>query len=76
MPDAEVPAPKESQPNEQATAPTDISIEEYHQHADKYLDALVQKVEEMQETRQDIELDYSVRCTLLYPTKLLSYQAS
>jgi frataxin len=60
MPDSENPPPKESQPTEQITAATDVPYEEYHQRADEYLEQLQNKLEEMQEGRSDIEVEYSV----------------
>jgi frataxin len=73
MPDAENPQPKDSEPNEEATAAANISYEEYHQLADYYLEELVAKLEEMQETRSDLEVEYAVRRTFsgfLAPRKL------
>lgn len=60
MPDAENPAPKQSEDIEQPTTPTDISIEEYNQRADEYLDELVSRLEAEQETRPDVDVEYSV----------------
>ncbi|KAF2470697.1 arabinogalactan endo-1,4-beta-galactosidase [Lindgomyces ingoldianus] len=59
MPDAENPAPKESEPSERITAPTDITTSEYNQRADEYLDELVSRLEAEQEKRQDLEVEYS-----------------
>lgn len=63
MPDAENPAPKESETTDQPTAPTEITTEEFHERADHYLNELVQRLEEAQENDPAIEVDYSV-CAL------------
>lgn len=59
MPDSADPAPKESEANEHVTAPTELSHEEYHQRADEYLDLLVNRLEQQQESRQDLEVEYA-----------------
>jgi len=60
MPDSADPAPPEPEAHEEvAKEPTDISYEEYHQHADAYLQDLVDRLEQEQEKRQDLEVDYS-----------------
>ena len=60
MPDSADPAPKESEANEYVTSPTNLSYEEYHQRADEYLGLLVNRLEQQQEGRQDLEVDYAV----------------
>ncbi|KAH9875404.1 hypothetical protein J1614_004896 [Plenodomus biglobosus] len=59
MPDAENPAPKESEPIDEPKVPTDITPEEFHERADHYLNELVQRLEEAQEKDPGIEVDYS-----------------
>ncbi|KAF2752855.1 Frataxin [Pseudovirgaria hyperparasitica] len=59
MPDAENPAPKESEPMEHATQPTNLTTDDYHKHADAYLNELVEKLEESQETSSEIDVEYS-----------------
>lgn len=61
MPDAENPAPKQSEDHETPTVPTDIPTTEFHERADDYLNELVERLEEKQETNPDIEVEYSVR---------------
>jgi len=60
MPDAENPAPKESEDQEQPTTPTQITTEEFHELADMYLNELVERLEEAQEKDPLIEVEYSV----------------
>jgi len=60
MPDSSDPAPPEREAHDSAAKePTDISYEEYHQHADVYLQELVDRLEQEQEKRQDLEVEYS-----------------
>lgn len=64
MPDSENPPPKQSEDHETPTVPTDISTTEFHEHADQYLNELVERLEEAQEKNPDIEVEYSVRHAL------------
>ena len=41
--------------------PTEISIEEFHSRSDAFLDSLVSKLEAMQEERDDVDVEYTVR---------------
>lgn len=40
--------------------PANISIEQYHQLSDEYMDSIVAKLEELQEEREDVDVEYSV----------------
>ena len=40
--------------------PTPIEEAEYHEHAEKLLEEIVVKIEELQESREDVDADYSV----------------
>lgn len=64
-PDSEEPAPKESQPmeTEQVKEPTPLEDDEYHERSEQYLEEIVSRVEELQEGKEDLELDYSVNTT-------------
>jgi frataxin len=66
MPDAENPAPPKTEETELPSVPTSISEEEYHEHADAYLNDLVERLEEAQEKDPQIEVDYSVRYMALW----------
>lgn len=60
MPHSENPEPRESEsekPNMQASP---LEDEEFHQLADEYLDEVVARIEELQESREELDLDYSV----------------
>ena len=50
------PEPHEETPSQK----TEIAIEEYHQRADEFMEALVAKLEQRQETKGDMDVEYSV----------------
>lgn len=61
------PAPNpESQVNSSVekgpTDPTPLTDQEYHEHADRYLNSVIQEVEGLQEDRQDVDFEHAV-CT-------------
>ncbi|KAF6230420.1 hypothetical protein HO133_004762 [Letharia lupina] len=39
----------------------EISLDEYHRISDRYIDGLVAQLEEMQEEREEVDVEYSVR---------------
>jgi frataxin len=43
--------------------PANIEIEEFHKLADEYLDTLIAKLEQLQEEREEVDVEYSV-CSL------------
>jgi hypothetical protein len=63
-----------------AVAPTAISVAEYHEHADRYMDAVHEKAEQVQESREDVEVEYSVSLSLpippLHPTLPFPYPSN
>ncbi|EOD47348.1 Frataxin-like protein [Neofusicoccum parvum] len=61
IPDAENPPPKQSEASDSVagTQPTDISLSEYHEHADKFLELLQQKLEDKQDAGEGVEVEYS-----------------
>ncbi|KAG9198152.1 Mitochondrial chaperone Frataxin [Epicoccum nigrum] len=74
IPDVENPPPKQSEEHETPTVPTDISTSEFHERADEYLNELVERLEEQQETNPDIEVEYSAGVLRVdYISKQLSY---
>ena len=60
QPDQEEPAPKESEDIHTIRDPTPISDEEYSEQAEKLLEQICARIEEMQETREDVDAEYSV----------------
>lgn len=63
------PSPAEPATNE----PTPISTDEYHKLSDAYIDTLVSQLEEMQEEREDVDVEYSVR-SLSFPPLILAFR--
>jgi hypothetical protein len=72
------PPTKESEGTERPTVPTDISTSEYNQRADEFLDELVTRLEHLQATRPDLDVEYSVclicAITFLVINMLIPYQ--
>jgi len=67
-PETEDPQPKEVEDHDQIKVPTEISNEEYHELSEKYMDHMVEKLEELQEAREDVEVEYSAGVlTLTFP---------
>ncbi|KAJ5037958.1 uncharacterized protein L3040_006834 [Drepanopeziza brunnea f. sp. 'multigermtubi'] len=69
-PESADPAPKEAESESYTTAsaPADITAEEYHELADAYLDALIEKLETLQEEREEVDVEYSAGVlTLAFP---------
>lgn len=60
MPDTENPEPKESEAHNLSNEPAPLTTDEFHVVADHYLDELVNRLEDMQESTEGLELDYSV----------------
>lgn len=60
MPHTEDPQPKEPEPTYHVSEPTPVEDEDYHKYADEYLDRIVARVEELQEGREDVDVEYSV----------------
>jgi len=65
------PTPREPEHNvtESVSGPADITIEQFHEVADAYLEALIEKLEELQEETEEVDVEYSV-CPLFFPMLL------
>lgn len=62
MPHTSEPAPPQPDPDaHKVTAPTEVSLDEYHEHADRFMDSVHEKAEQLQEGREDVDVEYSVR---------------
>ena len=62
MPESEDPQPPNRVEEARAVGQaTEIDDEEYHVRADEYMEAVHEKAESMQEAREDVEVEYSVR---------------
>lgn len=58
-PDKQPVQPKEDTPAPTVRAATDLTDDEYHKLADQYMDRLVTHLEELQDEREDIDVEYS-----------------
>jgi frataxin len=72
MPDAENPAPKKSESHDEPGPPTELSMDEFHERADAFLNDLVERLEEAQENDPQIEVEYSVCWLPLVPCYLIA----
>jgi hypothetical protein len=61
-PDSSAPSPASSP----IAAPANISIEEYHELADRFLNDLVVKLEGLSEHRDDVDVEYNVNTIFLF----------
>ncbi|KAH8687393.1 frataxin [Tricladium varicosporioides] len=60
-PETENPHPKQAEPNSSlaASGPADITTDEYHELSDQYMEALVDKLEQLQEEDEQVDCEYS-----------------
>ncbi len=63
-PESEDPKPPGLEEEAKITEPTEITIEEYHELSDSYLDNIVAKLEQLQEARDDVDVEFSVSIPL------------
>jgi hypothetical protein len=69
LPETDDPPASDPEPHATASAPTELTMEEYHRVSDQYLEKLVDKFEAMAEEKEEIDCEYSVCCFLaLYQT--------
>lgn len=61
MPHTEEPEAPDLEPHHEAGVHADLSDEEYHLHADRYMDSIHEKAEELQEGKEEVEVDYAAR---------------
>ena len=61
-PETDDPQPKVAESNDTASAkaPADLTPERFHELSDVYLNALVEKLEQLQEESEQIDVEYSV----------------
>jgi frataxin len=61
-PETDDPQPKQPEAHAAtAPSPTEVTMEEYHQASDAYMDTIVAKLEQLQEQREDVDVEFSVR---------------
>jgi hypothetical protein len=63
-------APKPEAHEEPPSQRTEITNEEYHQKADEFLEALLSRLEQRQEVKGDIDVEYSV-CSSASPIDVM-----
>lgn len=67
-PETDNPPAKSLEPEAKPEEPTELTIEEYHEAADTCIDRLVATFEELQEAREDVDVEYSVSfCSITIP---------
>ena len=59
-PETENPQPTEREDVIDAAVPAELSAEEYTELSDIYMNAIVEKMDELQEEREGIDVEYSV----------------
>ena len=71
-PESSDPQPKSRSGAAHVAEPASISTEDYHKIADEYIEGLVHKLEQMQEEKENMDCEYSVR-SLDYVTERLGW---
>ncbi|TGO58427.1 hypothetical protein BCON_0055g00300 [Botryotinia convoluta] len=67
-PESENPKPKILESNPEPKQAAELSQEQYNELSDKYMDMMVEKLEELQEEREDVDVEYSAGVlTLSFP---------
>jgi frataxin len=59
-PETENPQPKAPESHSAPAGPADITIQQYDEIADQYLNALIEKLEALQEETEEVDVEYSV----------------
>ena len=65
-PETDNPQPKEPEPTYEAPVAVELSIERYNELSDLYMDSIVEKLEQKQEDREDVDVEYSVKCPCIW----------
>lgn len=60
-PESDNPKPTRPEGHTAALMPTEVTVEEYHTISDKTMDEIVAKLEQLQEDREDVDVEFSVR---------------
>ncbi|KAF1829991.1 Frataxin [Decorospora gaudefroyi] len=59
LPDTKDPKPRETESHDVPGKPAELSIDDFHERADRYLAEVLQRLEEAQEKDPGIEVDFS-----------------
>lgn len=62
MPDTDDPKVPETPKEEVKTSVVELSDADYHELADTYLETVLTKLEELQDAREGVDVEYAVRC--------------
>jgi hypothetical protein len=66
-PDSSDPPPRTPESTStQASGPAEISIDQYHELSDIYLNSLVEQLEQLQEEREEVDCEYTVNRPLAF----------
>ncbi|RAL65371.1 hypothetical protein DID88_000939 [Monilinia fructigena] len=67
-PESENPQPKVSEGNAEQKQAAELTQSQYNELSDEYMDTIVEKLEELQEEREDVDVEYSAGVlTLTFP---------
>ncbi|KAB8300981.1 hypothetical protein EYC80_002905 [Monilinia laxa] len=67
-PESENPQPKVSESNAEPKQAAELTQSQYNELSDEYMDTIVEKLEELQEEREDVDVEYSAGVlTLTFP---------
>jgi frataxin len=74
MPDTDNPSPPKVEEVATTLTAAEITDEEFHTLSDAFLEKVHEKAEQVQEGREDVEVDYSV--SVLFPSRQSAAHAS
>jgi frataxin len=61
MPDTENPSTPKRESTTANLVPTEVTDDEFHARADEFMEKVHEKAEQIQEGREDVEVEYAVR---------------
>lgn len=76
MPDTESPAKQPPTSPEASYGAVDLSESAYHDIADEYLEGVLTQFEALQDTREDIDIEFSVSLCSPSPRKRPAFEAT
>jgi hypothetical protein len=71
MPDTADPQPPAAEEHDTPDARSEISMEDYHQHADNFFDSILVLLEARNEEKGDVDAEYAVSVSPHYRWKIL-----
>ena len=73
MPDTENPSTPKRESTTANLVPTEVTDEEFHAHADEFMEKVHEKAEQIQEGREDVEVEYAVRIPSIMMDRLSQF---